>query len=116
MKIEYLTTIVRLGFENACSCSVFMSEHELCVHILWILLKKLRVPSQNPLVYQLSLGILVCSYFLTKVERETDEILRGNASRHVEAPAAASAPAEGHAQRPIAPEDVCPICQEPLLR
>lgn len=47
---------VFLGSENSCNCPSFLKDKELCIHILWVILKKLRVPKENSLVYQLSLG------------------------------------------------------------
>ncbi|XP_022080049.1 E3 ubiquitin-protein ligase Zswim2-like [Acanthaster planci] len=113
---------VFLGDPHSCTCSVFQKERDLCKHICWVLLKKFRVPRQNPISFQLGL-----------VEREINEILRGinsgsrqggaahreraTSSRKV-APGAAPLSADGRevlSQREITEDDVCPICQEELL-
>ncbi|XP_033103223.1 uncharacterized protein LOC117106015 isoform X2 [Anneissia japonica] len=80
-----------------------------------ILLKKFRIPRQNPLTFQVGL-----------VEREINEILRGQTQheevkRHVTRKPVAG-PKNPYAgdkeqleQRPITQDDVCPICQDELL-
>ena len=39
---------VFIGDLHTCSCPVFQKEKDLCKHICWIMLKKFRVPRQNP--------------------------------------------------------------------
>eukprot|EP00035_Acanthoeca_spectabilis_P013571 m.252833 g.252833 ORF g.252833 m.252833 type:complete len:668 (+) comp15923_c0_seq2:181-2184(+) len=98
---------VRLGTVQTCSCPGFHRDHELCVHILWVMVKVMRVSPTNPLCHQLAL-----------VEREINQLLAASA--------AASAPPvidhQGTAAsvkttvqpKPIEPDDVCPICQDNL--
>lgn len=109
---------VLLGSRQSCTCPVFLRENELCIHILWVMLKKLRVPRDNPLVYQLSL-----------VEREIQQLLRQDNQGHNDHDSAAlpTAPLNAAAaptvngdktalpQRSIADDDICPICQDELL-
>lgn len=38
---------VCLGDTHKCSCVTFSKEKELCVHILWVLLKKFHVPKDH---------------------------------------------------------------------
>ncbi|XP_038077453.1 E3 ubiquitin-protein ligase Zswim2-like [Patiria miniata] len=112
---------VFLGDPHSCTCSVFKKERDLCKHICWVLLKKFRVPRENPISFQLGL-----------VEREINEILRGinNPSRqrslvprqrtvsHSKPPQGTSSSAGGRdvlIQREITADDVCPICQDELL-
>lgn len=102
---------VALGGKSSCSCPGFRSDDELCTHILWVLLRKLRVPRSNPINHQKSL-----------VPRELDQILCG-ARRDPGAGAAVSQSDAGSAAeaRPtvtvkdVTEDDVCPICQEELL-
>ena len=73
---------------------------------LFVMLKVLRVPTSNPLIWQTSL-----------LDAEVDQILRG---RFVRARIAVPAASEGTAgaseveQRPVADGEVCPICQEEM--
>ncbi|XP_033639641.1 uncharacterized protein LOC117300072 [Asterias rubens] len=115
---------VFLGDPHSCTCPVFKKERDLCKHICWVLLKKFRVPRQNPITYQLGL-----------VEREINEILRGIKQRsrqssqvpdhrstqnHKPSASASSSSNQSDgrevlAQREITEDDVCPICQDELL-
>ncbi|RDD38628.1 E3 ubiquitin-protein ligase Zswim2 [Trichoplax sp. H2] len=103
---------VSLGEEHSCTCRTFEKEKELCIHILWLLIRKFRIPKENPIAFQLSL-----------VEREINEILRGT---HVYTNTSSSNKDKKLVndtddkrktiqQREITKEDVCPICQEELL-
>ncbi|KAK3716946.1 hypothetical protein QZH41_014638 [Actinostola sp. cb2023] len=99
---------VFLGDLHSCTCSTFMKEKELCIHILWVLLKKFRVPTENAVVFQLSL-----------VEREINEVIRGAFAQHRQP---GNQYQNAHAdnrdklkQKDIAEDDVCPICQDELL-
>lgn len=99
---------VFLGDQHSCTCGTFMREKELCIHILWVLLKKFRVPKENAVVYQLSL-----------VEREINEVIRGAFVRHQQQTTQnqtfSSDNREKLKQKDIEEEDVCPICQDDLL-
>ena len=79
-----------------------------CVYVCRILLKKFRVPRDNPLVWQLAL-----------VEREIDEIILGYLRRQPADQPECSNQSHDHQQvveqRVIGPDDVCPICQDNLL-
>ena len=97
-------------------------EPELCVHILFVMLKVLRVPPRNPLVWQLSL-----------TDRELDEVLRcgakcGQLSQRQKAAQAAQRRIERkkklaqdaerahemNARRNVEPDETCPICYETI--
>lgn len=114
---------VFLGDPHRCTCAVYMKEKDLCKHICWALLKKFRIPRQNPITWQLGL-----------VEREINELLRGQLANQQPRPSAAARqyaalaspgtdqhteeeekPAGMLEQRPISDDDVCPICQDELL-
>lgn len=62
---ESISYRVSIGNPSCCSCTAFLHTRELCVHLLWLLMKKLRLPHTNPLLWQLAL-----------VDREINEILR----------------------------------------
>lgn len=85
-----------------------MKEKELCIHILWVVLKKFRVPKENAVVYQQSL-----------VEREINEVIRGAFIRHQQPnrqnQSISSDNREKLKQKDITDEDVCPICQDDLM-
>lgn len=75
---------------------------------LRVLLRKFRVPRENPVTFQLGL-----------VEREINEILQGYLMRQSPETDQSGASSGSHGQlgpqREVGPEDVCPICQEELL-
>ena len=106
---------VLLGDPHSCTCSVYKKERDLCKHICWVILKKFKVSRHNAVTWQLGL-----------VEREINEILRGQAAIHRgRSPAARAKPLVEECgaeedkgaikQKVISAEDVCPICQEELL-
>ncbi|XP_077978469.1 E3 ubiquitin-protein ligase Zswim2-like [Glandiceps talaboti] len=114
---------VFLGDPHTCTCQTFKKDKDLCPHICWVLLKKFRVPRQNPVSFQKGL-----------VEREINEILRGitqhedgrrrgqgfNAAKRAEKNSSGGTEVgpDGKTQleqRPITEDDVCPICQDELL-
>ncbi|XP_053127954.1 E3 ubiquitin-protein ligase ZSWIM2 [Hemicordylus capensis] len=102
---------VSLGNPHSCSCLVFVKEKDLCKHICWLLLKKFKLPRDHE--YALKLGL---------VEREINYVLQG---RHI-----ASQPRVVTTltkewqtgddayikQKEIDNEDICPICQDILLK
>lgn len=103
---------VFLGDRHSCTCQNFTKEKELCIHILWVLLKKFRVPKENQIIFQLSL-----------VEREINEVMKGGYSRSNRSKRkesgkdmANSDDREKLKQKQIKEEDVCPICQDELLQ
>lgn len=108
---------VFLGDPHSCTCTSFMKDRDLCKHICWLILKKFRVPQNNPVTWQLGL-----------VEREINDILFGATAKQRKTPVrrwAASGPpgttgftADGRPtiqQREIGDDDCCPICQDELL-
>ncbi|XP_069492269.1 E3 ubiquitin-protein ligase ZSWIM2 [Ambystoma mexicanum] len=99
---------VLLGDPHTCSCPSFLREKEPCKHICWLLLRRFKLPRDHEYTCQAGL-----------VEREINSILRG---LHSTAPAArkpqtsaAAEQAKGR-QKELDSEDVCPICQDELLR
>lgn len=93
---------VRIGETQSCSCT----HPDLCIHVLFVMLKVLRVPEDSPLLWQLAL-----------VQSEITQILYHRFER-VRRPAVApsEAPKEGGAveRRPLEEGDACPICQEDM--
>ena len=71
-----------------------------------VLLKKFRIPRENPILFQLGM-----------VEREINEVLQGFLRRQLpEADQSNASSGSKTTQKEIHAEDVCPICQEELLR
>ncbi|GLC40238.1 hypothetical protein PLESTB_001310400 [Pleodorina starrii] len=104
---------IQIGSRITCSCSPVGANgtcKELCLHILFVMVKVLRVPVGNPLLWQLSLS-----------DRELEEVLR--CSMQPERPPQEAAKAKPAAdktlagqvkRREIEEEDPCPICYEDL--
>ncbi len=56
---------------HSCNCPQFLRDGEICIHILWILIKKMKLSPSDPLLYQQGL-----------VEREIQLILQSNYLLH----------------------------------
>lgn len=112
---------VRIGSMHVCSCKhadCFVDASDLCIHVLFCLVKVLQVPTSNPMVWQVGLN-----------ERELDEALQcarvpsSIASAQTQAQVA-SAGVERHTNEPgvdgvsegvckrksLENEGPCPIC------
>ncbi|XP_058889583.1 E3 ubiquitin-protein ligase ZSWIM2 isoform X2 [Acipenser ruthenus] len=104
---------VCLGDPHSCTCSVFFKDKDLCKHICWVLLKKFRLPREHEYCFQLGL-----------VEREINQLLWGLHRVQTPRPAANISESKQKTteddgcvrQKMIDAEDVCPICQEELLK
>ena len=82
-----------------------MRVHSVPIALFRVLLKKFRIPRENPITFQLGL-----------VEREINEVLHGYLGRQQPQPASCSGSHDHKASlKEIGSEDVCPICQEELL-
>ncbi|GAA52279.1 E3 ubiquitin-protein ligase ZSWIM2, partial [Clonorchis sinensis] len=97
---------VHIGEEHTCTCTVFKTTGELCLHIVWIFLKRFKIDENDPICWQLGL-----------CEREIIDVLDGKHSRRnanlVQNKFEDSQDLEN--QRRIGPDDLCPICQDELL-
>eukprot|EP00116_Pleurobrachia_bachei_P003143 sb/3463405/ len=103
---------VSLGDPSTCSCSTFLKERELCVHILWVVLRVFRIPAENPISWQGGLnerevGQLVRSRERSRTLRATTPTLNtSNTNSDTE---------QGTVEpRPIEEGDNCPICQDDM--
>ncbi|KAJ1113150.1 hypothetical protein NDU88_001405 [Pleurodeles waltl] len=101
---------VLLGDPHTCNCPSFLREKEPCKHICWLLLRRFKLPRDHEYAYQAGL-----------VEREINSILRGlhspdPATRKSPPPATTGAEEAQGRQKDLDSEDVCPICQDELLR
>lgn len=102
---------VTIGDVQTCSCHA----KDICCHILFVMIKVLRVPQDNPLIWQLSL-----------VDSEVQQILQGRFRRVVEShpPARRTVKTDDKsddnkssnevARKPIEDDEPCPICQEDM--
>uniref|UniRef100_A0A8C4YCS5 Zinc finger SWIM-type containing 2 n=1 Tax=Gopherus evgoodei TaxID=1825980 RepID=A0A8C4YCS5_9SAUR len=104
---------VFLGEPHSCSCATFLREKDLCSHICWILLKKFKIPRNHEYAFQLGL-----------LEGEINDILQQLQQEQTFPPRANTLSTktlqkedDGYInQKEIDAEDVCPICQEELLK
>jgi E3 ubiquitin-protein ligase ZSWIM2 len=97
---------VFLGDPHRCSCGGH-GEENLCAHVLFVLAKVYRIPTDNPMLWQQSL-----------IAAELDKLTSSRLYAHrvnIESTAVAAAAAAANAQkrvprREIGPDDTCPIC------
>eukprot|EP00800_Vazella_pourtalesii_P020939 TRINITY_DN758_c0_g3_i3.p1 TRINITY_DN758_c0_g3~~TRINITY_DN758_c0_g3_i3.p1 ORF type:complete len:434 (-),score=81.19 TRINITY_DN758_c0_g3_i3:655-1956(-) len=97
---------VFLGDPHTCSCNSFMNDRELCVHILWLMVKKFKFRPEDPLTFQQGL-----------IEREiNDMVLRelGERNKIIHEGSVPKSNSPVSQQRQVQDGDVCPICQEDL--
>ncbi|XP_066521596.1 E3 ubiquitin-protein ligase ZSWIM2 [Hoplias malabaricus] len=106
---------VCLGDLHTCTCATFLKEKDLCKHICWILMRKFRLPRDHEYCFQPGL-----------VDRQILEVLKG--LYRVKTPRPADSipsvpPQPGFSvedgevrQKAIGEDDICPICQEELLK
>jgi hypothetical protein len=47
---------VQIGSRQSCSCSHPIDEKGVCIHILFVMVKVLRISPENPVVWQKSLN------------------------------------------------------------
>ncbi|NWZ32551.1 ZSWM2 ligase, partial [Asarcornis scutulata] len=107
-----LSLQVLLGAPHSCSCGTARAGAGLCEHLCWILLKKYRLPRDHE--YACKPGLL---------EREIEEILERlhqKPTQNAKQTLLSQTPHEENDrcihQKEIDKEDVCPICQEELLK
>ncbi|KAG2432423.1 hypothetical protein HYH02_012994 [Chlamydomonas schloesseri] len=105
---------VQIGSRITCSCSPVGPNgtcKELCLHTLFVMVKVLRVPVGNPLLWQLSLS-----------DRELEEVLRCAMQPErpppepkTRAAAADKTPAGQVKRKEVDEDDPCPICYEDMV-
>nr|CAD7416194.1 unnamed protein product [Timema poppensis] len=118
---------VYLGDPHQCSCHEFRKSHDLCLHLCWVLLRKLKLQPDDPLAYQgpeverkssrnrsdgeEKLGMVPqeLSRLLYSKDKHCESI-RKRAQRDVTNETLGEV-----TSRKITKEDVCPICLENLL-
>ncbi|KAI4885402.1 hypothetical protein NFI96_020355, partial [Prochilodus magdalenae] len=112
---ESKTYKVCLGDPHTCTCGTFRKEKDLCKHICWILMRKFRLPRDHDYCFQPGL-----------VDRQISEVLQGlyrartphsTDSTFTAPPQPGSSGEDGTVrQKAIGEDDICPICQEELLK
>ncbi|KAJ4433840.1 hypothetical protein ANN_16152 [Periplaneta americana] len=97
--------VVRLGDPHSCSCRTYRQEHELCLHICWTLLRKLRLKPEDPLSFQRGL-----------VPHELNDLVQGTYVYHSRVKKKNSKPTDTVQPKPISNQDLCPICLEEMMK
>ncbi|XP_069700424.1 E3 ubiquitin-protein ligase Zswim2-like isoform X2 [Periplaneta americana] len=97
--------VVRLGDPHSCSCRPYRQEHELCLHICWTLLRKLRLKPEDPLSFQRGL-----------VPHELNDLVQGTYVYHSRVKKKNSKPTDTVQPKPISNQDLCPICLEEMMK
>ncbi|KAF6197991.1 hypothetical protein GE061_007736 [Apolygus lucorum] len=94
---------VCVGATHSCSCPVFRSTRDICVHLAWILIRKLGLQMTNPLSYQLGMSereLNECLYPRREVRpKKKPRVLRTDKPTPVK-------------RRTVQEGDQCPICLE----
>jgi E3 ubiquitin-protein ligase ZSWIM2 len=97
-----------------CSCPTFTREKELCVHLLWVMLKVFRVDKHDEMIFQLQLVEREISVLLEarnmQIQKNQERV--DNAQKEVLEYEETTLSVK---KREIEAGDVCPICQDDLL-
>lgn len=109
----------QLGDPHRCSCP--QAGSELCDHLLFVLLRVLRLPPEDALSWQLGWTDAEVSAALAhnqRRERGQEAAARRRSARRRRSGAAAgeesAANGDGVSRHPLDPDEVCPICQEDM--
>ncbi|XP_018915629.2 E3 ubiquitin-protein ligase Zswim2-like [Bemisia tabaci] len=101
---------VRLGNPHSCTCKEHTKMQELCMHICWVLLRKLRLKPEDSLSYQLGMTSGELNHFLSGKTQ-----LYATPSTHKQDPLKLKSQEYELSTVPkrlITADDVCPICLE----
>ncbi|KAH0795261.1 SWIM zinc finger family protein [Histomonas meleagridis] len=94
---------VSIGTNQICTCN----DHEICIHILYVMIRYFGVPKENDILWQKSL-----------TDYEIDNVLNGRVRRIATVkpqPLYRTKSGKSKVKRlPIGDEDVCPICYDSL--
>ena len=105
---------VKIGDTQRCSCDEAKEGHTLCLHLLFVMLKVLRVKEKDPLLWQLALTETEVTA-VVKGRWEWKEERRRKTSHREEKQSEGKQ--AGQAQRRGVEEgDVCAVCQEEMLQ
>ncbi|XP_014258411.1 E3 ubiquitin-protein ligase Zswim2-like isoform X2 [Cimex lectularius] len=95
---------VCLGQSHSCTCPCFRMTKDLCVHIVWVLTKKLAIRPSNPICYQLGM-----------TERELEECLYPKKLTNPKRMPVRNPSNKPVRKRIVDKDDPCPICLEPFV-
>ncbi|KAL7752461.1 E3 ubiquitin-protein ligase Zswim2 [Sorochytrium milnesiophthora] len=102
---------VSLGERHSCTCASFRGT---CVHLVWTLNKRFKIPPTSELLLQPGLKERDISALMLMLDSQVVQTTRRGGDSAVK-DKHSSGGAGSIEQRPIAEGDVCPICQESLL-
>ncbi|OUM68803.1 hypothetical protein PIROE2DRAFT_3323 [Piromyces sp. E2] len=109
---------ISLGERQTCTCGLFQSKKDICVHLLWIMLKYYGVSEDNEILYQLSLIEREINYLLELRDsrlRKNGKDQNKNKEKGKTINTSDNEEDEYHSkvkQREIEDDQICPICQE----
>jgi len=109
---------ISLGERQTCTCSSFQAEKDICLHILWIMLKYYGVPENNEILYQLSLIDREINYLIElrdaklKKNKKKNTVNKNKESKSEESDNGENEFYSKVKQREIEDDQICPICQE----
>ncbi|CAH8490850.1 unnamed protein product [Schistosoma turkestanicum] len=108
---------VHLGDVHTCSCSDYTKNHELCIHLCWILIKRFKVDPNNPVSWQRGLVEREIAALLNGQYSEVNQVTNVTESNNkvLDGDNKFDEKLSCNVQRKIAENDVCPICQEDLF-
>jgi E3 ubiquitin-protein ligase ZSWIM2 len=98
-----------------CSCPTFTREKELCVHLLWVMLKVFRIDKHDESIFQLQLvdreitSLLDARNLQIQMSQEIAEDAKQELQTHNDTTSVREVN-----KREIEQGDVCPICQDDL--
>ncbi|KAM6461481.1 E3 ubiquitin-protein ligase ZSWIM2 isoform 1-T1 [Liasis olivaceus] len=102
---------VSLGNPHSCSCSIFLKEKDLCKHICWLLLKKFKLPRDHEFALQIGLLEREINYLLQSPQLAPQVKIIAHSLKEFQTVD------NGYIkQKSIGDEDICPICQDMLLK
>ncbi|KAH6599783.1 hypothetical protein BASA50_002808 [Batrachochytrium salamandrivorans] len=117
---------VGLGLSQTCTCSKHMMDNDLCIHILWVMLKVFHIDPKNDMIYQTSLVDREIEEMLDNRRRKATQLRISVTPKLIKESIPINEPGDAHDMNPslksgeteprkIDPGDVCAICQEELL-
>jgi len=113
-----------IGDNQRCSCGGGEGRGRLCVHLLFVMIKVLRVPETNPLAWQLSLvdsevtAVLAGKFTATTSSQRHAYLRRGSTGDNTSANAISSGTSKqpSRERQELVDDEVCPICQDDMTK
>eukprot|EP00742_Colponemidia_sp_Colp-10_P007650 GILJ01008245.1.p1 GENE.GILJ01008245.1~~GILJ01008245.1.p1 ORF type:complete len:636 (+),score=65.69 GILJ01008245.1:75-1982(+) len=104
---------VSIGNQHKCSCGGGTKEH--CIHTVFVLLKLLRIPSDNPLAWQLSFIEAEITQIMTQRFDRRSNPRKPKALEHESETQVKTELGRKVCRQSIEEDPTCPICQEEML-